>query len=88
MEEKSEVPEKFKLFLKDARTTGHPIQELLSDNGKEYVNSKVDQIVNEYGIRHRLVMPYILQQNSCCERENRTVVETTRAIMHAREGLP
>lgn len=33
-------------------------------------------------------MPYTLEQNGCSERENRTVVETARAIMHAHVIFP
>lgn len=32
-------------------------------------------------------MPYTPEQNGCSERENRTVVETSRALMHAHEEL-
>lgn len=33
-------------------------------------------------------MPYTPEQNGCSERENRTIVEAARTMMHAHEDLP
>lgn len=33
-------------------------------------------------------MPYTPEQNGCAERDNRTIVEAARAMMHAHEQLP
>lgn len=83
IKEKSEVADKLKQFLAETKTTGHVIKELLSDNGGEFDNKQVKEILQREGIIQRLIMPYTPQQNGCSERENRTVVETARTIMHA-----
>lgn len=88
LKQKSEVSEKLKLFLAEAKTSGHKIQALLCDNGGEFDNQRVREILQKEGIKLRLVCPYTPEQNGCAERENRTVVEAARAMMHAHEQLP
>ncbi|KAM3964295.1 uncharacterized protein ACR2FA_001787 [Aphomia sociella] len=85
---KSEVHEKLEQFLAEAKVAGHIIKELLSDNGGEFDNAKVRKILLDCGIKQRLTMPYTPEQNGCSERENRTIVECARAMMHAHEELP
>lgn len=87
IKEKSEVADKLKQFLAETKTTGHVVKELLSDNGGEFDNKEVKEILQREGIIQRLTMPYTPQQNGCSERENRTVVETARAIMHAHGNI-
>ena len=87
MRHKSEVAEKLITVLAVIKTAGYGVKELLSDNGGEFDNFRVNKILNLHGIKQRLTMPYTPQQNGCSERENRTLVETARALMHAREGL-
>lgn len=88
MKNKSEVPEVLRLMLAEAKVAGHRIKEFLSDNGGEFDNEKVRKELEKYGIHQRLVMPYTPEQNGCSERENRTIVEMARAMMHAHEELP
>lgn len=88
IKEKSEVADKLKLFINETKTAGHVVKELLSDNGGEFDNHQVRNILQQEGIVQRLTMPYTPQQNGCSERENRTVVETARAIMHAHGNIP
>jgi hypothetical protein len=33
-------------------------------------------------------MPYTSQQNGCAERDNRTIVEMVRTLMHAHNEIP
>jgi hypothetical protein len=33
-------------------------------------------------------MPYTPEQNGCSEGENRTIIETARALLHSQEELP
>lgn len=88
MKQKSEVPAKLRLMLAEAKAVGHTIKEFLSDNGGEFDNVEVKEELQKYGIHQRLVMPYTPEQNGCSERENRTIVEMARAMMHAHEELP
>lgn len=87
IKEKSEVADKLKQFLAETKTAGHVVKELLSDNGGEFDNKQVKEILQHEGIIQRLTMPYTPQQNGCSERQNRTVVETARAIMHAHGNI-
>lgn len=88
MKEKSEVSGKLKLFLAAAKTTGHVVKEIVSDNGGEFDNGVVKRMLQNRGIKHIMTMPYTPQQNGCSERENRTIVESARAMMHCHESLP
>lgn len=88
MKEKSEVATKLEQMLNEIKTIGHTVKELLSDNGLEFNNEAVKQILSKHGIRQRLVTPYTPQQNGCAERENRTIVEAARTLLHAHDGLP
>lgn len=87
MKNKSEVVNKLQIVLAQIKTAGYVVQELLSDNGGEFDNREVRAVLDREGIQQRLVMPYTPQQNGCAERENRTVVETARALMHARDSI-
>lgn len=87
MRQKSEVAEKLSQYLAEAETVGHTIKELLSDNGREFDNKDVRNILQRKGIVQRFTMPYTPEQNGSSERENRTVVETARAMMHAHGNI-
>lgn len=82
---KSEVTNCLKTFLNEADVAGHTIKEFLSDGGREFDNSSVREILHSKGINIRLSMPYTPQQNGCAERENRTLVESARSMIHARD---
>lgn len=82
---KSEVHNKLELMLAEVQTTGHKVRELLSDNGGEFDNENVRRILQKYGIKQRLTMPHTPNQNGCVERENRTVVEAMRTMMHTND---
>ena len=88
MREKSEVHMKLKDMIAECKATGHCIQELLSDNGGEFDNEQVRKILRDNGIKQRLTMPYTPEQNGCSERENRTIVESARAMMHSHDDIP
>jgi len=85
LKEKSEVASKLEQMLVETETIGHTVKELLSDNGLEFNDEQFRQILSRYGIRQRLVCPYTAEQNGCAERDNRTVVETARTLLHAHD---
>jgi transposase InsO family protein len=64
------------------------VKELLSDNGSEFNNEAVRKVLNQYGIRQRLVTPYTPQQNVGAERENRTIVEAAHTLLHGHVEFP
>jgi len=85
---KSEVTSRFLEYKNYAETlTGHKLKALQSDNGKEFCNAAMDEILRRFGIRRRLSTPYTPQQNGIAERKNRTLVESARCML-AESGLP
>jgi transposase InsO family protein len=83
MKQKSDVKVVLKQFLAHAKTLGHNIQELLSDNGGEFDCQEVKRILSENGISQRLTAPYTPEQNGGSERENRTIVEMARTFKYS-----
>ena len=84
---KFEIHARLNDFLAEAKTSGHAIEEILSDNGGEFDNEQIRNTLRRYGIRQRMTMPYTPEQNGCAERENRTVVEMARSLMHAHNDI-
>lgn len=73
---KSEVPAKlieYKNLVENQ--TGHKIEALQSDNGKEFCNAAKGEILKKSGIRRRLATTYTYQQNGVTEHKNRTLIE-------------
>lgn len=85
LKEKSEVKEKLSQFLLEVKTIGHTVKEILSDGGKEFNNADVKKIMHAAGLHHRMSMPYTPEQNGAAERDNRTLVEAARTMLHAKE---
>lgn len=86
MKQKSEVFEKLKMFIKLANNSnGHKISILRTDNGTEFTNSNVKKLLEQEGIRHQRTVPYTPEQNGSAEREMRTIVESARTMIHARD---
>ena len=67
--------------------TGHKIKSLQSDNGKEFCNARMNEILRSSGISRRLTTPHTPQQNGVAERKNRTLVEMARCMM-MESGVP
>lgn len=89
LENKSEVPEKVKVFVNMAeKQFGHPIKILQTDNGGEFVNATVKAFTEQKGIHHRRSVAYTPEQNGCVERENRTIMEAARSMIHAKNLNP
>lgn len=55
-----------------------------TDNGLEFVNNEVTSILQKYGISHQTTVPYTPKQNGKIERDNRTIVEATKTIIHSK----
>ena len=76
---------RFKAWIENQ--SGCKIQVVRSDNGKEYTSNQFNFFCEEAGIEHQLTAPYTPQQNGVNERENRTIMEMARCMMHEK-GLP
>ena len=59
-------------------THGLP-EEIVTDNGPQFVAEEFKSYLTEHGIKHRRVTPYWPQANSEVERFNRTLEKATRA---------
>ncbi|UYV73254.1 hypothetical protein LAZ67_10002363, partial [Cordylochernes scorpioides] len=83
---KSDVLEKFKEFVKRVRTeTGNKIKRFRTDNGTEFLNKNFSDYLKSLGIVHELTAPYTPEQNGISERDNRTIVESDRCLLHGRK---
>ena len=79
---KSEVGEKFTEFYRLIQTQyNSKIQVLRSDNGREYVNSRMTSLFKEKGLIHQTSRAYTPEQNGVAARKNRYILEITRALL-------
>jgi len=83
---KSEVKNIIEIYIiKGVNTdTGSKVKILRIYNGLEFVNKDITGILQKYGIRHQTTVPYASEQNGKGERENRTVFETARSMICAK----
>jgi hypothetical protein len=52
-----------------------------SDNGSEFKNLKVEEYLEEEGIKHEFSAPYTPQQNGVVERKNMTLIDMARTML-------
>jgi transposase InsO family protein len=52
-----------------------------SDNKSEFKNTRIDEICDEFGIRHQFSTKYTPQSNSLDERKNRTLIDMARSML-------
>lgn len=64
------------------KVTGNKVKVMRSDNASELTDSRVQTLCSNNNITHELSAPYVPQQNGLAERENRTLVELARSMMH------
>lgn len=84
---KSDVKDTLIKMLAHARSQGHTVKTLLSDNGGEFNNAEVKKILAKHGVSQRFTAPYTPQQNGGAERENRTIVEMARTFMNSNKNV-
>ena len=83
LKSKSDVLAKFKEFvLLMENLTEKKVKTLRSDNGGEYTSIEFQQFYTEHGINRELTVPMTPEQNGKAERMNRTLIESTRAMLH------
>lgn len=88
LKQKSEVKNRISEYVKSVKVnTGYEISVLRSDNGTEYTNNDVNNILKASGVQHQKTVPYSPEENGSAEREMRTIVEAARTILHAK-NLP
>ncbi|CAJ2665853.1 unnamed protein product [Trifolium pratense] len=83
--EKSETFEEFKnLCVQLQKEKDCGIVRIRSDHGKEFENSKFADFCAAEGIIHEFSSPITPQQNGVVERKNRTLQESARVMLHAK----
>jgi transposase InsO family protein len=80
--DKSDIFATFKSFTKrvhnEFETT---IKKVRSDNRSEFKNTRIDELCEEFGIRHQFSAKYTLQSNGLAERKNRTLIDMARSML-------
>ena len=56
-------------------------RELEVANGSEFKNTRIDELCDEFGIRHQFSAKYTTQSNDLVERKNRTCIDMARSIL-------
>lgn len=86
LKQKSEVAAKVKsTVMQMQQENGHKVRSFRSDNGTEFVNAELKKFFSEMGIEHQRTVPYTPEQNGCVERDNRTIVESARTMIHSKQ---
>lgn len=82
LQKKSEVINKLKEFKKYVENQLEcNIKCLRTDNGLEYINKNISDLLKSSGIIHQTTVPYTPQQNGVAERLNRTLVEKAKCML-------
>jgi transposase InsO family protein len=80
--DKSDLFTTFKTFIKrivnEFETT---IKKVRSDNGSEFKNIRINELCDEFGIRHQFSAKYTSQSKCLVERKNRTLIDMERSIL-------
>ncbi|KAJ9531170.1 hypothetical protein QJQ45_000825 [Haematococcus lacustris] len=81
---KAQVPDVVKTVIEQLENqSSFRCKAIRTDNGTEYVNSRMKEYCSSKGIVHQHSAPYSPQQNGAAERLNRTIFEKARSILHA-----
>lgn len=82
MKQKSETKDMIRKHIKLVENdTGNRVGILRSDNGTEFIDKVIKNIIEEHGMRHQLSIAYTPEQNGRAERDNRTIVESARSMI-------
>lgn len=85
---KYDVIEKFKEFVNLLENKfQRRIKTLRVDNGREYCNEQMSRYLRIKGINLETTAPFTPEQNGRAERDNRSLIESARAMLHAK-NLP
>ncbi|MCH86050.1 retrovirus-related pol polyprotein from transposon tnt 1-94 [Trifolium medium] len=83
--EKSDTFEVFKdLCIQLQREKDLLIVKIRSDHGREFENARFNEFCTSEGIKHEFSSAITPQQNGVVERKNRTIQESARVMLHAK----
>jgi hypothetical protein len=57
------------------------IKRVRSDNGSEFKNTRIDELCDDFEIRHQFSAKYTPQSNGLVERKNRTLIDMARSML-------
>ena len=57
------------------------IKKVRSDNRSEFKNTRIDELCDEFEIRHQFSAKYTPQSNGLVERKNRTLIDMARSML-------
>ena len=82
MKNHSELFSHFRAFCAEIHTQFHVyVQNLRSDNAKEYVSERFQSFMLQHGILHQTSYVDTPSQNGVVERKNKHLLETVRALL-------
>jgi hypothetical protein len=69
------------------RDTWNHLQIFRTDGGGEFTSKRFEEYLSQQGVRHEITAPYCPEQNGFCGRDNRTIMEGVRSLLHT-SGFP
>lgn len=69
------------------RDTWNHLQIFRTDGGGEFTSKRFEEYLSQQGVRHEITAPYCPEQNGFCGRDNRTIMEGVRSLLHT-NGFP
>jgi transposase InsO family protein len=80
--DKSNVFATFKSFVKNIHNEFETtIKRVRNDNGSEFRNTRIDDLCDEFRIRHQFSAKYTPQSNGLIKRKNRTLIDMARSML-------
>lgn len=87
MRQKSGIYNVVQDVITEASSAGHKLRCFKSDNAMEFKSAMMVSILRRHHIKQEFSTPYVPAENGRIERQNRTVIESARAMLTA-AGLP
>jgi transposase InsO family protein len=86
MKTKDEVFNWFREFRAQVENQkGNKVKVSRSDNGGEYTSNEFKDLCKEAGIKRELKISYNPQQNGVVERNNRSIISSSKDMIHDQE---
>ena len=57
------------------------IKRVRSDNDSEFKNTRIDELCDEFRIRHQFLTKYTPQSNCLVKRKNRVLIDIARSML-------
>lgn len=87
MKTKEEVYDSIRRCIAQAEFSGKTVKGMVSDCGSEFMSKRTQSLFLDKGIVHNTSAPFTPSQNGFIERDNRTLMEATRALLFSK-NLP